>query len=179
MAIVRSSQMNFFLAIACLLTVLRLQGCDAFTRGRCSILSRTTTRRTGNSLLPLKGVSREAEDEAQKMDMGKMVEEGEIPYGGMVGKENGALFDKPLQPFDPLKNTEDLPGVDGSPEKIAAIQNRIQARVDELKKAGEWGDDTEAYGKDPLASQSLVQASLSLRFKGLFLMLPMCVQTLA
>jgi hypothetical protein len=80
-----------------------------------------------------------------------------IPFTGLVGKENGALFDKPLEVFDPLKNTDDLPGADGSEEKIAAIQQRIQERVDALKKAGQWDDNDEVYGKDPLAKQSILQ----------------------
>jgi hypothetical protein len=80
-----------------------------------------------------------------------------IPFDGIVGKENGALFDKPLNIYDPLKDTSGLPGEDGSPEKIAAIQQRIEERVAALKKSGEWGDDGEVYGSDPLAKQSLVQ----------------------
>ena len=75
-----------------------------------------------------------------------------IPFTGLIGKENGALFDKPLDVFDPLKNTDDLPGEDGSDEKIAAIQQRIQDRVEALKKSGEWGDDA-VFGKDPLRNQ--------------------------
>lgn len=33
---------------------------------------------------------------------------------------------RPIEEYDPLKNTDDLPGEDGSPEKIAAIQKRIE-----------------------------------------------------
>jgi hypothetical protein len=79
-----------------------------------------------------------------------------IPFDGVVGKENGALFDKPLNVYDPLKDTADLPGEDGSPEKIAAIQKRIEDRVAELKVAGEWGDEGDAFGSDPLSNQSLI-----------------------
>ena len=61
-----------------------------------------------------------------------------------------------LNVYDPLKDTADLPGEDGSPEKIAAIQARIEDRVAELKKSGEWGDEGDVYGADPLAKQSLV-----------------------
>ena len=76
-----------------------------------------------------------------------------IPFTGLIGKENGALFDKPLDVYDPLKNTDDLPGEDGSDEKIAAIQQRIQERVEALKKSGEWGDEKAVFGKDPLRNQ--------------------------
>ena len=41
-------------------------------------------------------------------------------------------------------------------KKIAAIQARIEDRVAELKKSGEWGDEGDVYGADPLAKQSLV-----------------------
>lgn len=94
-------------------------------------------------------------------------EEGEgmaIPFNGVVGRENGALFDKPLSVYDPLKDTGDLPGEDGSPEKIAAIQKRIEDRVAELKVAGEWGDDGDVFGTDPLAKQSLV-ATMAMQMK--------------
>jgi len=78
-----------------------------------------------------------------------------LPYAGLVGKEQGGLFDKPLAVFDPIKNVDDLPGADGSAEKIEAIQRRIQERVEELKKAGEWGDEGDAFGRDPLAKQPI------------------------
>ena len=97
--------------VVVVLALLVLQA-EAFSGMRWSSLARTLSRESlGRRETSLNGVSREAEDEAQKMDVGKMVGDGKIPYGGVVGKENGALFDKPLQPFDPLKNTEDLPGV--------------------------------------------------------------------
>ena len=87
-----------------------------------------------------------------------------IPFDGVVGRENGALFDKPLNVYDPLKDTADLPGEDGSPEKIAAIQQRIEDRVAELKSAGEWGDDGDVFGTDPLAKQSLI-ATMAMQMK--------------
>lgn len=87
-----------------------------------------------------------------------------IPFDGVVGRENGALFDKPLNVYDPLKDTADLPGEDGSAEKIAAIQQRIEDRVAELKVAGEWGDDGDVFGTDPLARQSLV-ATMAMQMK--------------
>ena len=63
------------------------------------------------------------------------------------GRENGSLFDKPLNVYDPLKDTADLPGEDGSPEKIAAIQAHRRPCSTELKKSGEWGDEGDVYGK--------------------------------
>lgn len=78
-----------------------------------------------------------------------------IPFDGLVGREQGSLFDRPLDIFDPLKDTDSLPGEDGSDEKIAAIQKRIVERVTALKLAGQWGDDTDVQGKDPLATQPI------------------------
>ncbi|KAJ1429041.1 hypothetical protein B484DRAFT_449559 [Ochromonadaceae sp. CCMP2298] len=80
-----------------------------------------------------------------------------LPYNGMVGYEPNNLFYEPIDVSDPLKDTSELPGEDGSDEKIEAIQARIQARVDVLKKTGQW-DAYEGleYGKDPLASQPLL-----------------------
>ncbi len=72
---------------------------------------------------------------------------------GIVGESSP--FDKALDEYDPLKNTDDLPGEDGSEQKINAIQKRIQDRVEQLKKQGEW--EAETYGKDPLASISIFQ----------------------
>jgi hypothetical protein len=106
-----------------------------------------------------------AEDESvQVTEEGENIEGRAIPFDGVVGRENGALFDKPLNVYDPLKDTGDLPGEDGSAEKIAAIQARIENRVAELKKAGEWGDEGDAFGTDPLAKQSLV-ATMSMQLK--------------
>jgi hypothetical protein len=106
-----------------------------------------------------------AEDEnVQVTEDGQNAEGQAIPFDGVVGRENGALFDKPLNVYDPLKDTGDLPGEDGSPEKIAAIQARIENRVAELKKAGEWGDDGDVFGTDPLARQSLV-ATMSMQLQ--------------
>jgi hypothetical protein len=61
-----------------------------------------------------------------------------LPYNGMVGYEPNNLFYEPIDVSDPLKDTSELPGEDGSDEKIEAIQARIQARVDVLKKTGQW-----------------------------------------
>ena len=80
-----------------------------------------------------------------------------IPFDGLVGREQGSLFDKPLDVFDPIKDTDSLPGADGSDEKIAAIQARIQERVAVLKKAGQWDDGGDVFGKDPLATQPIWQ----------------------
>jgi hypothetical protein len=78
-----------------------------------------------------------------------------IPFDGLVGREQGSLFDRPLDIFDPLKDTDSLPGQDGSDEKIAAIQKRIVERVAALKLSGQWGDDTDVQGRDPLATQPI------------------------
>jgi|Transcript_31118 hypothetical protein len=78
-----------------------------------------------------------------------------IPFDGLVGREQGSLFDRPLDIFDPLKDTDSLPGEDGSDEKIGAIQNRIVERVAALKLSGQWGDDTDVQGRDPLATQPI------------------------
>jgi hypothetical protein len=56
---------------------------------------------------------------------------------------------------DPLRNTDDLPGEDGSEEKIAAIQKRIAERVELLKAKGLWESDGDDFGRDPLAKQPL------------------------
>jgi hypothetical protein len=80
-----------------------------------------------------------------------------LPVDGLVSSERGGLFDTPLSIFDPLKETDSLPGEDGSDEKIQAIQQRIQQRVAELKKSGEWGVDGDAFGRDPLAKLPLWQ----------------------
>lgn len=80
-----------------------------------------------------------------------------IPYEGLVGSERGGLFDTPLRMFDPMEDMDSVPGEDGSDEKIAAIQLRIKERVEELRKNGEWGEDVEEYGKDPLATLPLWQ----------------------
>ena len=102
--------------------------------------------------------ARIAKKDDEKEQVGKMEDEDDkmitIPFNGLIGKEQGSLFDKPLDVYDPMKNTDDLPGTDGSDEKIAAIQARIQNRVEELKKAGEWGSE-EVFGKDPLAKQPI------------------------
>ena len=68
-----------------------------------------------------------------------------------TGFEQGKLFNKEVDVYDPLKDTDNLPGKDGSDEKIAALQQRIQDRVDALKKSGEWDDDQDTFGSDPLA----------------------------
>jgi hypothetical protein len=83
-----------------------------------------------------------------------------IPVAGLAGYEPGKIFKKPLEIFDPTKDTDSLPGADGSDEKISAIQRRIQNRVEELKKSGEWDNDVEGFGKDPLANQEIWKTML-------------------
>jgi hypothetical protein len=89
------------------------------------------------------------QEEQQKEEAGdnEMVE---LPFSGLIGAEQGGLFDNPVNIFDPIKDTDSLPGEDGSDEKIAAIQKRIQERVQELKKAGEWEITNEEFGGNPL-----------------------------
>ena len=79
-----------------------------------------------------------------------------IPFDGIMGgADNNNLFEKPLDYYDPLKNLEDIPGEDGSEEKINAIQQRIQERVAQLKQTGKWEEEQEAYGRDPLRNQAI------------------------
>lgn len=78
-----------------------------------------------------------------------------IPYAGLIGYEANNLFYQPIDINDPLKDTSDLPGEDGSDEKIAAIQQRIQNRVESLKLEGNWENEADQYGKDPLATQPI------------------------
>lgn len=115
------------------------------------------------SLKPLYGKIAKAEDSGS-LNSKTGVDKDEtisVPFRGLVGYEPGSLFNKPVEVYDPLKDTNDLPGEDGSDEKILAIQNRIQERVEALKKAGEWGDDdSEEFGKDPLARQSIFKTMI-------------------
>jgi hypothetical protein len=102
--------------------------------------------------------ARVARDEkGEKTQMGKLDEreDVEVPVGGLAGNSEGRVFNKPLQTFDPMEDTASLPGEDGSDQKIAAIQSRIQQRVDELKRSGEWGEEGDEYGQDPLRDQSI------------------------
>jgi len=84
-------------------------------------------------------------------------EEGmRIPFDGIMGgTDNNSLFEKPLDYYDPLKNLDDVPGEDGSDEKINAIQQRIQERVAQLKQTGKWEEEQDAYGRDPLRNQAI------------------------
>ena len=116
-----------------------------------------------NSIQPLYARIAKAEEESGSLNSKTGVDKDEnisVPYRGLVGYEPGSLFNKPVEVFDPLKDTSDLPGEDGSDEKILAIQNRIQERVEALKKAGQWDDQSEEFGKDPLARQSILQTMI-------------------
>ena len=86
------------------------------------------------------------EEEQEKASASDMVT---IPFDGLVGRDQGSLFDRPLDVFDPIKDTDSLPGADGSDEKIAAIQARISDRVAAMRQAGQWDDGGDAFGKDP------------------------------
>eukprot|EP00595_Chromulina_sp_UTEXLB2642_P001579 CAMPEP_0196761498 /NCGR_PEP_ID=MMETSP1095-20130614/756_1 /TAXON_ID=96789 ORGANISM="Chromulina nebulosa, Strain UTEXLB2642" /NCGR_SAMPLE_ID=MMETSP1095 /ASSEMBLY_ACC=CAM_ASM_000446 /LENGTH=124 /DNA_ID=CAMNT_0042111119 /DNA_START=196 /DNA_END=567 /DNA_ORIENTATION=+ len=59
-----------------------------------------------------------------------------------------------------MKDTSDLPGEDGSDEKIAAIMKRIEERVQTMKQTGDW-DEGDTFGKNPLANQSLIDTMIS------------------
>jgi hypothetical protein len=107
------------------------------------------------SQLSLRARVARKEDEQEKA--GRTEELVTIPFDGLVGRDQGSLFDKPLDVFDPIKDTDSLPGKDGSDEKIAAIQARITERVAVLKKAGQWDDGGDVFGKDPLATQPIWQ----------------------
>mmetsp|Transcript_21796 Transcript_21796/g.19856 ORF Transcript_21796/g.19856 Transcript_21796/m.19856 type:complete len:221 (-) Transcript_21796:53-715(-) len=83
-----------------------------------------------------------------------------IPYEGIIGGERGSLFKHPIDVYDPMKDTSDLPGEDGSDEKIAAIMKRIEERVQTMKQTGDW-DEGDTFGKNPLANQSLIDTMIS------------------
>ena len=71
------------------------------------------------------------------------------------------MFSTPLKIYDPLDDIDDLPGEEGSDEKIAAIQKRIDEKVAALRKSGEWNDDEiDNYGKDPLRGIALPNVML-------------------
>ena len=83
-----------------------------------------------------------------------------IPIDGLVGGERGLkLFDSPLDTYDPLKDTDDLPGEDGTEEKMNAIMERIDERVKQMKASGEW-DEGDNFGKNPLSRQPLYTTML-------------------
>jgi hypothetical protein len=90
-----------------------------------------------------------------KVDRGDDGEEIAVPYQGLAGNTEGRVFNSALQTFDPMEGTDDLPGEDGSDVKINAIQQRIEARVTELKKNGQWGEEGDEYGLDPLKTQNI------------------------
>lgn len=82
-----------------------------------------------------------------------------IPYDGILGKDRGSLFDRPLEIYDPINNTDDLPGEDGSDEKLNAIMKRIEERVELMKNRGEW-DDEESFGSNPLSNKPIIEVML-------------------
>jgi hypothetical protein len=129
---------------------------DSLLRSSTRFISgkqQTLSQLRRNSIVARARVARK-EEEQEKVSMEEDERMITVPFNGLIGKEQGSLFDKPLDVFDPMKDTDDLPGEDGSDEKIAAIQQRIQDRVEALRKSGEWGDE-EVFGKDPLARQPI------------------------
>ena len=105
-----------------------------------------------------KRLARVKQDEEPGKAVEKLTPDGqvEVPFNGLVGNSEGRLFNSAVDTYDPMQNTEDLPGEDGSDEKIQAIQDRIQQRVDELKRSGEWGEEGDEYGVDPLRTQNIL-----------------------
>lgn len=96
-----------------------------------------------------------------EVDKEKKDQQGEVtvPFNGILGDDRGRLFDKPLETFDPMKHTDDLPGEDGSEEKISAILSKIEERVLTLKSTGEW-DEGDKFSRNPLAYQPVWQTML-------------------
>ena len=78
-----------------------------------------------------------------------------LPFKGLSGSQEGALFDNPLEVFDPTKDTDDLPGEDGSDERAAAVLKRIDERVLAMKESGEWDEMGSEFGVNPLANVPL------------------------
>lgn len=97
-------------------------------------------------------VSRTEEDaKAEQAAEGGSEDSITIPYKGLMDFEQGRMFSQPLKEYDPLDDIDDLPGEEGSDEKLAAIQKRIEDRVAALRKSGEWNDEEiQNYGRDPL-----------------------------
>lgn len=85
-----------------------------------------------------------------------------LPFTGVIGMQGGNLFEKPLDVYDPTKDLMDVPGEDGSAEQAAAMQAKIQKRVAELKRTGEWDRANEEFGKDPLSNVPMGSAMLSM-----------------
>lgn len=105
-------------------------------------------------------VSKTEEEVKQMSSSGQTPSPGDmisLPYPGLAGFIPNNMFYEPIDISDPLKNTDDLPGEDGSEEKISAILQRIQQRVEQLQVTGEWDDEGSEFGSDPLAKQPIWQ----------------------
>lgn len=85
-----------------------------------------------------------------------------LPFTGVIGMQGGNLFENPLDVYDPTKDLMDVPGEDGSAEQAAAMQAKIQKRVAELKRTGEWDRANEEFGRDPLANVPMGSAMISM-----------------
>jgi hypothetical protein len=86
------------------------------------------------------------ESTAQEGDGERMVT---IPFTGLVGTESGNLFNKPLEVYSPGNEIlNELDDDEVTEENMQIIQQRIQARVEELKSRNEWEGDS--FGKNPL-----------------------------
>lgn len=87
-----------------------------------------------------------------------------VPFNGLIGQENGQIFEKPIEQFDaayaPTKSTGDMPGLPGSDERNDAIMNRIKERIADLKTRDEWRNDDESYGKNPLHDVAISEVML-------------------
>ena len=100
-----------------------------------------------NSCILYGKIAKKQEEEVQLQEGNNDDEMVSLPFTGIIGGGTDTLFKKPLEIYDPLKDTSDLPGEEGSDERINAMFARIEERVQKLKSTGEW--NTSQYG-DPL-----------------------------
>lgn len=88
----------------------------------------------------------------------------DVPFNGLIGQENGQIFEKPMEKFDaayaPTRSTEGMPGLPGSDERNEAIMNRIKERVADLKTKDEWRNDQENFGRNPLSNVAITEVML-------------------
>ena len=96
-------------------------------------------------------IAKAEEEKVYSTENGELVN---LPYDGLVGSNRERLFDEPLEIYDPLKNTNDLPGEDGSEIKINAILAQIEERSQYLKSTGQWIED-DSFSSNPLSYQPI------------------------
>ena len=85
-----------------------------------------------------------------------------IPFNGVVGMDTKNLYERPLNMYDPTQELLDVPGEDGSPEQIAAIQRKLQERIEKLKANSQWEENNEEFGQDPLSKTPFLSAAVSM-----------------